>query len=78
MMKKHPLYNMINSRTAHLKLLKNPFCNLLLDGEIWINAMLGISVPFIKSVREIADKSSDNLYIKVNFSFGITPDRRNL
>ncbi|MEQ8188692.1 MAG: hypothetical protein ABRQ39_12040, partial [Candidatus Eremiobacterota bacterium] len=79
-MKKHPLYNMINSRTAHLKLLKNPFCNLLLDGELWVNAMLGISVPFIKPVREIADKdkSSDNLYIKVNFSFGITPDRRNL
>ena len=79
-MKKHPLYSMINSPVSHLKLMKNPFYNLLLDGEIWINAMLGISVPFIKPVREVADKdkSSDNLYIRVNFSFGITPDRRNL
>ena len=76
--KKHSLYSMINSPVSHLKLLKNPFHNLLLDGEIWINAMLGITVPFIKPVREIADKASDNLYIKVNFSFGIKPDRRNL
>ena len=79
-MKKHPFYSMINSPLAHLKLMKNPFYNLLLDGELWINAMLGISVPFIKPVRKIADKdrSSDDLYIKVNFSFGITPDGRNL